>query len=256
MWKFHREEHCCFRNGSRWENSRGGFLWVDKWSCGSGLLISEEVFGTDEEPVKASVSMNASCSSQVDWFQTSIHLEEPVKEERLLCFVDTVSMHDLTSIERSVGCQTSLNALPVGFSPPGSKSMDIGKDESIANDTHPCTEATVRVHWNHSNKMSLMYSGWCVLILIRAFLLSLLAFLSRVFIFRKGNTATISIWSHWCLTTWSYRNSYRGHASHSDDTHHLSSLVTWEDPWECQSVLFEVEWCASVFLFSLTLILL
>ena len=50
--------------------------------------------------------------------------------------------------------------------------------------------------------------------LIRAFLLSRLAFVSRVFIFIKGNTAIIGIWSHWCLTTWSYRKSYHGHPSH------------------------------------------
>ena len=37
-------------NGSRCESSRGDFLWVDKWSCGRGRLISEEVFETDEEP--------------------------------------------------------------------------------------------------------------------------------------------------------------------------------------------------------------
>ena len=82
-----------------------------------------------------------------------------MKEEILFRFVDTVLMHNLTSIERSDGCRLSLNGLPVRSFSPGSKSMEIGKDESIANGTtHPCTEATVRVHCNDSNEMPLMYS--------------------------------------------------------------------------------------------------
>ena len=82
-----------------------------------------------------------------------------MKEERFLRFVNTVLKHNLISIERSVGRRISLNGLPVGsFSLHVSKSMDIGNDESIANDTHPCTVATVRVHCNDSNEMSLIYS--------------------------------------------------------------------------------------------------
>ena len=197
---------------------------------------------------------------KVDGFQTSIHLKKMKNQERRkispLCNLDSVLIHNLTSIERSVGFRIRLNRLPVGSFFSGSNSMmDIDKDECIANDTHPCTEATVRVHCNHSNEMSLMYSCRCCLDwLLHFYFLVWLSYC--VCSFSQKETLIIDIWSHWCLTIWSYRNSCRDHASHSDDAYYLSSLLTWEDPGEYQSVRIEVEWCAFVVLFSLTLILL
>ena len=162
--------------------------------------------------------MNASYSSQVDGFQTSIHLKKMKNQERRkispLCNLDSVLIHNLTFIERPVRFRIRLNRLPVGSFFPGSNSMmDIDKDECIANDTHPCTEATVRVHCNHSNEMSLMYSCRCCLdwLLHSYFLVWLLYCVGS---FSQKETLIIDIWSHWCLTIWSYRNSCRDHASY------------------------------------------
>ena len=58
------------------EGSREDSRKVNKWSWGRGRLNSQEVFAKDENLVIASVNTNATCSSQVVWFSTLIHLEE------------------------------------------------------------------------------------------------------------------------------------------------------------------------------------
>lgn len=57
---------------------------------------SQEISTIDENVVNASVNRSDINSSQVVWFETSIHLQE----RRVLRYVDTVLIHNFTSIDQ------------------------------------------------------------------------------------------------------------------------------------------------------------
>ena len=117
-----------------------------------------------------------------------------MKEERLICFVGTILVHSLPSIYLPINRTPNQSEWSACFSL-GSKTMDTGKRESNANDTHSCTKHMVRVHCSHSNEMCTHVFLSIIFELIGAFLPSRLTFGSHVFIFTKGNTLIIDIWS-------------------------------------------------------------
>ena len=69
-----------------------------------------------------------------------------MKEERLIHFVNTVLINNLTSIYLSINSDADSVWMVSLLDPVLSDSncMDIGKDESDTNDTHSCTKAVIR----------------------------------------------------------------------------------------------------------------